>query len=68
MIEEVEDDEIRVFLLEYVEFQYNKITRVGNSANFCSLDMRVFNQFSNYQVICKLCQSKNILDERDTQD
>ena len=34
LIEELEDDEIRTFLLKYFKFQYNMITKLDNSTKF----------------------------------
>ena len=50
LIEELEDNEIRTFLLGYFKFQYNIITRLDDSTKFCLQDLRIFHQFSDYRV------------------
>ena len=42
LIEELEDDEIRTFLLGYFKFQHNVISRLDDSAKFYLPDLKTF--------------------------
>ena len=67
LLEESDEIKIKYMVATAAKFQYTMVARVDDTANFKEEDLKPNPQF-DFTLLCRMCWSKNVLEERDTPD
>ena len=67
ILESYADDDRKYAVPATLKFQYNMIARIDDTANFECNDLMENAEFP-FALLCKMCWSKNVLEERDAPD
>ena len=62
------DDQVRLFVSSIFRLQMAMIGRIDDMLKLLYENLKGSKQHSSYSVLCKLCWSKIVNDERDTPD
>jgi hypothetical protein len=67
LLEESADIKRKYMVTTAAKFQYTMVARVDDTANFKEEDLKPNPQF-DFTLLCQMCWSKNVLEERDAPD